>query len=508
MKGGYLIGLDNGGSEIKCAVFDLAGGELSVSSRRLPLLTPKEGWTERDAGAVWSANAEAIAEALESAQIDPSDVVGLGLTGYGNGLCLVDGRGEPTRNAIVSTDGRAGATVARLREGGAERRIFPKTLQSIWAAQPAALLPWLVENEPEVLVRSRWVLGIKDYIRLKLTGEFATEVTEASSGCLFDLGERRFDPDIFRELGIEGLAGLMPPCVESAAVSGEISAAAARETGLAEGTPVAGGLFDIDAAALASGVLDGGPLCLIAGTWSINEYLTRTANRDYDRNANTTTLSYLPGYYLVEDSSPTSASNFDWYVDRLMRPSSPGLPRAELYRACDASLPSAPPSESDPFFVPYLFGSAGDRDEKGAFLNLSNRHGRDDLLRAVYEGVAFSTCFHVRRLNRPASAHPLGRLSGGVSRSEPWSQMMADALGAPIEVLEGTQQGAQGAAMAAGVACGAFRDLGEAVANMVRVRRRFEPRPEFSDAYSRRYARYERALLALGLFHSDGGGAP
>jgi L-xylulokinase len=502
MAGKYLIGIDNGGSETKCAVFDLLGRELSVASRRLPILTPYEGWTERDAEAVWLANVAVLAEAIRGSRIEAADIAAVGLTGYGNGLCLVDEFGRPTRNCIVSTDGRAGATVARLRASGVERRIYPKTLQTIWSAQPAALLSWLAENEPDVLARSRWALGIKDYLRYKLTRAFATEVTEASSGCLFDLGERRFDPSIFRELGIEGLFRLMPPCVESVAVSGIVTAEAARATGLAEGTPVGGGLFDIDAGALASGMLDGTLLCLIAGTWSINEYVTRSANRDYDKNANTTTLSYLPGWFLVEDSSPTSASNFDWFVDRFEETAFPNLPRAELYRACDTALPDALPAESDPIFIPYLFGSATSPDAKGAFLNLSNRHGRDDMLRAVYEGVVFSTCFHVRRLGRPAAAYSAARLSGGVSRSAPWSQMMADALGMPVEILEGTQQSAQGAAMVAGIACGAFRDLEDAVSRMVHVKRRYEPRPDFAEAYSRRYAQFERALLALDLFHS------
>lgn len=310
----YLMGIDNGGSEIKCAIFGMDGEEIAVAGRRLPISVPAPGFTERDALQVWEANAEAIRESIEKAGISGKQIKAVGLTGYGNGLCLVDGKGEPTCSCIVSTDNRAADYCRRFAENGAERAIYPMTCQTIWSAQPAALLPWFKDNRPEVLEKSAWYLSIKDFIRFRLTGVFACEMTDASSGCLLNLHTREFDQKIFDALGIGGLRRLMPPCLESTDVSGYVTEEAAKRTGLAEGTPVAGGYFDIDAGALASGVLGPDMLCLIAGTWSINEYLRAEANTDYDKNCNTVTLSFLPGYFLVEDSSPTSASNFDWYV--------------------------------------------------------------------------------------------------------------------------------------------------------------------------------------------------
>lgn len=162
-------------------------------------------------------------------------------------------------------------------------------------------------------------MSIKDFIRFRLTGEFACEMTDASSGCLLNLHTKEFDSEIFKALGIEDCRRLMPPCLESTAVSGCVTEAEAKRTDLA-----AGGYFDIDAGALASGVLGPDVLCLIAGTWSINEYLRSEANTDYDKNCNTVTLSFLSGYFMVEDSSPTSASNFDWYVRTFLEPGHPG----------------------------------------------------------------------------------------------------------------------------------------------------------------------------------------
>ena len=290
----YLIGIDNGGSEIKCAVFTLDGRELAVASRRLPIEVPQPGWSERDSLEVWQKSAEAISEALDRADINGADIAGVGLTGYGNGFCLVDETGTPTYKAIVSTDERADDICTEFATNGVERAIYPLTCQSTWAAQPIALLAWFKRNKPEALEVSRWVLGIKDWIRYKLTGEFTTEITEASSTCLCNLHTRQFDPAIFRAAGIDDCFNLMPRIIGSTECGGYVTAEAAEATGLAEGTPVVGGFFDIDACEFASGVADTETLCLIAGTWSINERLATTANTDYDKNKNTVTLGIGP----------------------------------------------------------------------------------------------------------------------------------------------------------------------------------------------------------------------
>ena len=285
-------------------------------------------------------------------------MAGVGLTGYGNGVCLVDENGEPTYKAVVSTDERADDICSEFAETGVERAIYPMTCQSTWAAQPAAMLVWFKRNMPEVLERTRWCLGIKDYVRFRLTGAFTTEMTEASSTCLLNLHTREFDPAIFEALGIPELIRLMPPVCESCSVAGTISAQGAKETGLVEGTPVAAGYFDIDAAEFASGVADTETLCLIAGTWSINERLAREANTDYDKNKNTVTLGYRPGFFNIEESWPTSASNFDWFVSNLLSSDDKDTARSEIYAKCNAAVAELDPNESDVVFVPYLYGAS------------------------------------------------------------------------------------------------------------------------------------------------------
>lgn len=495
----YLMGIDNGGSDIKCAVFDLQGNEVAAAGEQIPMNIPQPGFTERDAEAVWQANARVVKKAIEMAGISGEEIAAVGLTGFGNGMVLVGEDLKAVYPAIISTDGRAGGYCKKFREDGTERKLFPYTRQTTWSAQPAVMLPWFRDNNPEVLERTRWILSMKDFIRLRLTGEIAGEITDASSGCLVDLDTRKFEPELFRILGIESCYEKMPPVLESTDVSGYVTEEAAALTGLAAGTPVAAGYFDIDANALASGVLSSEELCLIAGTWSINEFLSKEASKDIDNKKNVATLSYLKDYFIMEDSTPTSASNFNWFIKTLLSPDRPDIPVGQIYEECNALVASIEPEDSQVIFVPYLFGSATHDDAHGAFLNLTSADDRGKMLRAVYEGVVFSSAHHVHNLKRPIESYSKARLSGGVSKSEVWSQMMCDVLQIPIETLEGNQPGAMGAAMGAGVACGVFRSLEDAVENMVHIGKVFTPRPEYKAVYEEKFRRYEAALQAVDL---------
>jgi len=495
----YLIGIDNGGSDTKCAIFDLEGREVAVASTQVPMDMPQPGFTEREAQKVWQANVKVIREALRRAGISGEEVAAVGLTGYGNGMVLMDENGQASYPVIVSTDDRAGGYCKKFRENGTERKIFPYTRQTTWSAQPAVMLLWFMDHNPEVLKKTRWVLGIKDFIRFRLTGEIVSEITDASSGCLVNLDTREFDPVLFEILGIEDCYEKMPPVLESTDISGYVTEEAAKLTGLAEGTPVAAGYFDIDANALASGILSSEELCMIAGTWSINEYLSKEAPKDIDSRENVATLSYLRDYYIMEDSTPTSASNFNWFIKSLLQPDRPDIPTSQIYEECNKLVAFIEPEDSNVIFVPYLFGSATHPDANGAFLNLTSADDRDTMLRAVYEGVVFSSAHHVHNLKRPIESYSKARLSGGVSNSEVWSQMMSDVLQISIDTLEGSEPGAKGAAMGAGVACGVFKNLEDAVAHMVHIGKTYTPRPEYGPVYEKKFKRYEAALQALDL---------
>jgi len=180
-----------------------------------------------------------------------------------------------------------------------------------------------------------------------------------------------------------------------------------------------------------------------------------------------------------------------------------GKTRRQLYEDCDQSVEALPPEESSAVFVPYLFDSATVSGGKGAFFNLSSFYKQGHLIRAVYEGVVFSTVFHVRRLIKDGHAFSKARLSGGVTNSRVWSQMMCDALGLPVEIPEGNEPGAKGAAICAGIACGVFANYQEAIQKMVKMRERLTPRKEQAEIYAEKFQVYEKALAALECFHGS-----
>lgn len=498
----YLLGLDNGGSIIKCVVFGADGRQLGSAGATLPLVSPAPGMTERGMEEVWDANVTAIRRAVEAAGIAPGDIAAVGLTGYGNGICFVDARGMPTYNAVVSTDNRGQPFVNECRANGVEEKIHALTKQGLWSAQFASLLDWFARNRRDVLERSAHFLGIKDFVRLRLTGAACMEVTEASSSGLMNIHTLEWDKRLFDLVGAGDFFRLAPACIGVADTGGRVGEEAARLTGIPAGTPVSGSCFDVDAGMLASGILDCKTLCMIAGTWSINEHLADKWDYGYGETPNSISMSFLPGHYLVEESTPTSAGNFDWFLEKLLQPDRPAVPRKQLYAECDAAVAEIGPDGSDVVFVPYLFASASHPDAKGAFFNLTSYHDRRHMLRAVYEGVVFSSVWHVRRLMTDGRSFNRARISGGLTNSALWTQMMADAVQLPLEVLASTELSAMGAAMCAGIGCGMFADFAEAVGEMVKVEKTYSPNPALAAVYAAKFARYEDALAALDTFHS------
>ncbi len=498
--GAYLMGLDNGGSLIKCAIFDTGGNEAAAVSIRVDMDSPAPGFTERDPDAIWRANRDAIRQAVAMANIKAEEILGVATCGYGNGINFLDKHGDAVYPSIVSTDTRANDYVNRFAADGTLAKVNAITRQDIWAAQPVALLPWFRDHLPDVPERATHVQFIKDYVRYKLTGELCGELTDASGTNLFNLETRRYDEELFELAGISQYYRLFPQrIVGSTELAGRVTREAAIETGLKEGTPVAGGLFDIDACAVSSGLLDDSLLCLVSGTWTINEYITK----DFDQGLGkySTTLSYMPDHYLIAESSPTSASNFDWYLDAVYGAALPGADRKEQYRLCNEQVDAIHPGDSDIIFVPYLFASNSYPSDRGAFFNMSHYYNGKHMLRAVFEGVVFSTCLHVERLGRNREPFTRARLSGGVARSEVWAQMLADALQLQVEVVKGSELGALGAAMCAGISGGEFADFREASSRMVHLDRVYHPDPERSGIYAEKFQRFKRAVAALDMFH-------
>lgn len=493
----YLLGIDNGGTVTKAALFDLNGQEIAVAANRTKLEIPRPGFTERDMPELWNANVKVIRDIINKSGIDPGSIAGIAVTGHGNGLYLIDETGQPSYHGIYSTDTRANEIVATWRQDGTFDRVHPLIMQAIWAGQPIALLSWLKKNNPDVLHKTRWIFMCKDYIRYCLTGEAYAEITDLSGTNLMNVRDVRYDEDLLKEFGLEDLIDKLPPIKYSSENCGRITQEAARLTGLKEGTPVAGGMFDIDACAIATGITDEEKVSIVAGTWSINQYITQTPIVSKDLFLNT--IYCMKGYRLITEASPTSASNLEWFVEQFFGEEERSAKEkgVSVYEICNEMVSKIEPEETNIIFLPFLFGTNVDPDSKSTFIGLKGWHTKAHVLRSVYEGIVLCHRYHLERLlafrSRPKSI----LISGGAARSKVWVQIFADALQIPIEVVKGSELGALGAAICAGVATRDFESFESAAQNMVEISYTCTPNPEKKAVYEKKYDLYTTIIKQL-----------
>jgi L-xylulokinase len=495
--GQYLLGIDNGSTVSKAALFDLHGKEIAVASCKADTEYPHPGWTERSMEMLWQSTACAIREVLAKSQVRPEEIAGIGNAGHGNGVYLLDKQGWPLRNGIQSMDSRAADVVAGWNLRNLHAQVFPFTLQSFWPAQPNALLVWLKKNEPQNYERIGAILMVKDYIKYRLTGEITGDYTDMSATSLMDVRNKCYSRELMALYDLSEVYDALPPLKHSSEVAGQVTPAAAQETGLAAGTPVAGGLFDVDASAIGSGAINASQACLVMGSWSINEVITQDPIAD--PSLFMTTLFAAPGLYLTIEGSATSATNLEWFVNQCC-----GDERAEakrrgisVYEVCNEEVASLPPGSTNIIFHPFLYGSNVQPTARAGFYGVAGWHTRAHLLRALYEGVVFGHLSHIEKLRAAGGQINTARLAGGGSRSPVWSQMFADTIQVPMEVSDGNELGARGAALSAGIGAGIYRNYAEAVQEAVSVVRVHEPMPANTPLYLARYAEYKRLITVM-----------
>jgi L-xylulokinase len=484
------MGIDNGGTVSKAALFALDGRQIAIASRKSIVQTPNPGFAERDMENLWQDNIAVIREVLERSGICPKDISCVAFAGHGKGLYAWGKDGRPSGPGIVSTDNRAWQYASQWDEDGTAAAIYPQTCQKLIACQQATLLRWYKDNKPEQYAQIQWVFSIKDYLRFRLTSEAFAEMSDMSGTSLMDIMIQDYDREILEKLGISEVYEALPPLRWSSDLCGLVSEDVAGLTGLLAGTPVAGGMFDIDACAIAMDITNPERLCIIAGTWSINEYISLepVLNGPIAMNS----LYAIPGYYLIEECSATSAGNLEWFVDRMLHHGNYlGMPEGvRLYDHIDQLVDSVDPASSDTVFLPFLYGSNDHPLAQGALIGLTNYHQNAHVLRAVYEGVAFSHRSHIDKL-LAARTHPQAiRMAGGAVRSRVWVQMFADVLQLPIEIIATEELGALGAAMAAAVAVGHFADYVEAAKSMVHLANTILPDTTKAAVYQKKYDTY------------------
>lgn len=499
----HLLGIDNGSTVVKAALFTLDGREVACAGRKLEMADAPPGWSELDAEGLWQSTAAAVREVLEKSEVDPQRIACVGCTGHGNGLYLVDQRGRPVRRAIVGSDTRARQWIDRWLAEGLDRRMRPLTMQAIWPAQPNALLNWMRECEPESLERAAAAVMCKDYTRGRLTGEIFTEITDMSGSSLLNVGTGAYDDAVLEGWRLGDLRRLLPPLRRPEDLCGRVTAEAAEATGLAPGTPVAGGMFDIDACGLSSGMVDENTLTMVAGTWGNNQYIARTPV--VHENVFMTSCYAIPGFYLMLEGSATSASNLEWFVTQFFAAERDQAARqgGSVFDLCNRLVSETRPDDAGTLFLPFLYGSNVSFDGKACFVGFDGWQTRGHMLRAIYEGVVFSHKWHVERLLAFRDMPRQVRLTGGAARSEVWLQVFADVLQVPVEVPEGTELGALGAAIGAAVAAGVYPGYEAACGAMVRIARSCDPDRSRAELYAAKYARYLRVLEAMAPLWSD-----
>jgi xylulokinase len=470
-----LIGLDVGTSSCKGVAIDARGRVLARAERAYPLSTPRPGWAEQDPEDWWAA-AQAVLAELDADRAD-----GIGLTGQMHGLVVLGADDRPLRPAILWNDGRSQPQCDALEAELGLERIVALSGNRPLAGFTAPKLRWLAEHEPDVHARIRRVLLPKDYVRLRLTGEHASDVTDASGTLLLDVGARAWSPALEEALRVD--PAWLPRLSESGEVSGRTAA----------GVPVAAGAGDQAAGALGAGVLDErGPASVVLGTSGV----VFAARERFTPDACGRLHAFChaaPQRWHVMGVMLSAAGALRWLRDA----TDPGLG----FDALAAEAAAWDPGVEGLRFAPYLAGERTphpDADARGAFVGLGLRHDRGALVRAVLEGVAHGLRDSLDLIASLGAAPISARISGGGARSDLWLAIVAAVLDLPLERTEASSEGAAyGAALLGGVAAGAFADAAAAIAATVRVTGRLEPDPAWVAAYAEQRAGFAALYPAL-----------
>lgn len=490
--GDYLLGLDAGNTVIKAVIFDRAGNEIAAASEEGHSRMPCPGHVERGLDELWTNARQVIRICIERAGIQPTEIVAIGCAGHGNGLYALDREGAPLLG-IQSIDTRATGLVEQWAAEGVGERTQPIARQRPWPSQTPTLLAWLKRYRPELFGRIGTVFFSKDFVVNRLTGQRVSEVSDMSGAGLLDLAARRYDKTLMAAYGLEDCMDLLPPLIESADIAGTVTHEVAAQTGLAAGTPVVGGLFDVVASALGSGVSRTGSASIIAGTWSINQLIIDGPDLDGPVFMSST---FDRTRYMAMENSATSAANLEWLVKEFF--DGEHAEGVSPFDACCALAGAVVAAADDPLYHPYLYGAQQDGHARAGFYGIAGWHTKGHLVRALLEGVAFGHRQHVETIRRAGAEFNEAVLSGGGSRSLIWPQIFADVLGVPVSVSRSRETGALGAAIAAGTGVGLFADFGEGATAMVKTERLYQPNVSLEAHYARRYVLYKDIAEAMG----------
>jgi len=488
----YLMGIDVGTTGTKAVLIDMGGTILARSTHEYALHTPRPGWAEQDPHDWWKATVAAIKDVLAESGAKPDEVRGLGLSGQQHGSVFLDADGNVIREALLWLDQRTAAQCQWIHDTIGFDTVVAETLNPVLTGFQAGKIVWLRDNEPDKYEKLRMILLPKDYVRYRLTGEFATEVSDAAGTSLLNVAKRDWSDVMLEGLGLT--KDMLPKVYESPIASTAVCETAAKETGLRVGLPIAGGGGDNACSAVGNGVIEEGVVAVSVGT-SGTVFSPMNEPRLDPKLRVHTFCHAVPGQWHAMGVMLMAGGSLRWFRDELC-----GEEIAEAaqrgvdpYEIITAKAASAPIGSEGLIFLPYMTGERtphADPNARGVFMGLGLRHTKAHIARSVMEGVCYGLRDSLEILKEMELPIAEIRNTGGGSRSPFWRQMQSDVFGAPLMAMAIDEGAPFGAALLGGVAGEVWPDVPAACAAAVRTKSPVNPEAKAATVYDQYYPLY------------------
>ena len=495
----YLLGVDLGTSGTKTVLFDTAGNVMASKTVEYPMYQPQNGWAEQDPRDWWNATAVTTKAVIEESGVDPADIKGVGISGQMHGLVMLDKAGQVLRRSIIWCDQRTAQECEEITRRVGKERLIAITANPALTGFTASKILWVRNHEPEIYAQCAHILLPKDYVRYMLTGEFATEVSDASGMQLLDVPNRCWSDEVLEKLEID--KSLLAKVYESPEVTGIITKEAAALTGLKEGTPVVGGAGDNAAAAVGTGVVEDGKAFVTIGTSGV--VFAHTSDISIDPKGRVHTFCCaVPGCWHVMGVTQGAGLSLKWYRDNFCQAemeTAKGMGK-DPYFLMDQQAERVPIGCNKLLYLPYLMGERTphlDPDCRGVFFGLSAIHTKYDMLRAVMEGVTFSQRDSVEILREMGVDLKEMLACGGGGSSPLWRQMLADTFNCEVKTVVSKEGPALGVAILAGVGAGIYKSVEEGCRAVIRTNPPQPPIAENVPQYEKFYQIYRSLYPAL-----------
>lgn len=501
----YLIGIDVGTSGTKTAIYDEFGTPLASYTGEYPLYQPQNGWAEQDPLDWWKAVCDGLNAVISKSHVNPSNVSGIGISGQMHGLVMLDKEGNVLRKSIIWCDQRTAKECEEIENKVTHKRLIEITANPALTGFTASKILWVKNHEPEIYEKCAHILLPKDFIRYKLTGEFATEVSDASGMQLLDIPKRNWSDEVLAKLEID--KSLLAKVYESPEVTGKTHEKAAKETGLVAGIPVVGGAGDNAAAAVGTGTVREGRAFVTIGTSGVVFAHTNTPIIDPSGRVHTFCCA-VPNAWHVMGVTQGAGLSLKWFVENFCTPEQEDalMEKVDRYVITDKLAEYSGIGAHKLLYLPYLMGERTphlDPDCRGVFFGLSAMHQRGDLVRAVMEGVTYSLADCLRVFSEMGLETSSLAACGGGGKSPLWRQMMADTFNKPIRTLATSEGASLGVAILAGVGTGIYSNVPDACDNIIKAKKTQEPIIENVSEYAKYYEIYRSLYPALKKSYKD-----